>query len=64
MVTVWFLPYLVPAYADSEGWLIREFESESAAYAWAEENSGLIEDAEFKDSGFLFVQNGSIEREG
>ena len=63
VVRVWFLPYLVPAYADSDGWLVREFESEDAAYAWAEENEGLIEDAEFALTGFRFVSSGSIERE-
>ena len=64
VVRVWFLPYDTPAYADSDGWLVQEFESEDAAYAWAAENKGKIERAEFSLTGFPFVRNGSIEREG
>ena len=64
VVRVWYLPFSVPEFADSDGWLVCEFESYDAAYEWAADCDGRIDCAEFALSGFRFVDNGCIKREG
>jgi len=48
--------------ADEDGWRVCEFDSEDAAYIWAEENVSCIAEATFSLCGFSFVSRGRIER--
>ena len=63
VIRVWYLPFDCPEHEDSNGWLAAEFRTVDEAYAWAADNDGLIECAEFFGNGFRFVDNGCIIRE-
>jgi hypothetical protein len=63
-VRVRFLPFDVPEFAGSDGWLVHEFESNYAAWAWAAGNVSFVEDAYFIKSGHYMLRDGRLQDDG
>ncbi len=58
VVLIRFLPFDVPEYADSDGWLYHSVSCNKKAYHWAHKNEGIVEDAYFVGSGEYIIRNG------
>ena len=61
MVKLWVLPFDCPEFADSDGWIEKWFESESAAFDWCCNHAGLIEIAELGIDRAVIVSDGQID---